>query len=139
MFARCMVLVSTIGLAAPLPLSAADLNIEIRGLPSPEGTVDVAIFDAPTQFLAKPAKGIRVSAGGSPLVVTFADLQPGTYAVSTFHDANGNGALDKNLFGRPTEKYGFSRDAAGAMRPPEFEDAALAVGSDDLTIIINLR
>lgn len=73
------------------------------------------------------------------MIAVFANLMPGTYAISTFHDGNANGALDKNLLGLPTEKYGFSRDAAQPMGPPRFQDAAFAIGSDHHTIVINLR
>jgi uncharacterized protein (DUF2141 family) len=125
--------------AMPSLLSAADLRVEIRGMSSMDGTVDVAVFDGPGQFLARPVAGVRLSAAQRPLVAIFAGLEPGAYAISTFHDANGNGALDKNLLGLPTEKYGFSRDAARPMGPPRFEDAAITVGPDNQTIIINLR
>jgi uncharacterized protein (DUF2141 family) len=73
------------------------------------------------------------------LIAVFANLKAGTYAISTFHDRNSNDTVDKNLFGLPTEKYGFSRDAAGRMGPPSFEAAAFTVGSDDHAIVINLR
>lgn len=139
MLPLCVRLVLIGGLLVPGPLCAAELKVEIRGVPSAEGTVDVAIFDIPGDFLAKRAGGIRISAGQSPLIAAFADLQPGTYAVSVFHDANGNGTLDRNLFGLPTERYGFSRDATGRMGPPDFEDAALTIGSQGHAIIINLR
>lgn len=139
MLPLCIRLVLISGFLVPGPLSATELKVEIRGVPSAEGTVDVAIFDGPGDFLAEPTAGIKVPAGQRPLVATFADLQPGTYAVSVFHDANGNGTLDRNLFGLPTEKYGFSRDAAGRMGPPDFEDASLTIGSQSHAIIIHLR
>jgi uncharacterized protein (DUF2141 family) len=139
MLPLCIRLVLISGFLVPGPLSATELKVEIRGVPSAEGTVDVAIFDDPANFLAKRTAGIKVPAGQRPTVATFADLRPGTYAVSVFHDANGNGTLDRNLFGLPTEKYGFSRDAPGRMGPPDFEDAALTIGSQGHAIIINLR
>jgi uncharacterized protein (DUF2141 family) len=139
MLGRCLILTAAAALAMPAPLAAGDLKVEIRGLPSTAGTVDVALFDGPDRFLGKPVAGVRLSAKESPLVATFAGLAPGTYAVSTFHDANENGSLDKNLLGLPTEKYGFSRDAARLMGPPRFEDAAFTIGPDHHLIIINLR
>jgi uncharacterized protein (DUF2141 family) len=138
MRARCLILAAA-ALAVPAPLVAGDLTVEIRGVSSTAGTVDVALFDGPDRFLAKPVAGVRVSAKASPLVATFAGLAPGTYAVSTFHDANANGSLDRNLLGLPTERYGFSRDAARPMGPPRFEDAAFAIGPDQHAIVINLR
>jgi uncharacterized protein (DUF2141 family) len=37
----------------------------------------------------------------------FSDIKPGKYAIAVIHDENCNGELDSNLFGIPTEGYGF--------------------------------
>ena len=50
-----------------------------------------------------------------------------------FHDENGNGELDRNVLGIPTEGHAFSNDATGRMGPPAFADAAVTVGSDPAT------
>jgi uncharacterized protein (DUF2141 family) len=139
MFTKRMIPTAVAWLAMPASLLAADLKVEIRGMSSVEGTVNIALFDGPGQFLAKPVASLKISAKERPLIAVFANLKPGTYAISTFHDANANGALDKNLLGLPTEKYGFSRDAARRMGPPSFEDAAFAIDSDQQAITINLR
>ena len=57
----------------------------------------------------------------------FADLPPGDYALTAFLDENGNSKLDSNLFGLPTEPYGFSRDARAMAGPPPFADATFRV------------
>jgi uncharacterized protein (DUF2141 family) len=130
---------AVVGMAMPPALAAGDLKVEIRGALSTEGTVYVALFDEPGRFPVKPLTGVRISVKATPLLVTFADVKPGNYAISAFDDVNGNGVLDKNLLGLPTEKYGFSRDAARLMGPPSFDEAAITVGSDDKAIVITLR
>jgi uncharacterized protein (DUF2141 family) len=55
-----------------------------------------------------------------------------------FADENGNGKLDTNLVGMPTERYGFSNDAKGNRGAPEFDAAAIAVDAD-LQAVIHLR
>ncbi len=44
--------------------------------------------------------------------------------MSVFLDENANMKLDANVFGVPTELFGFSRDARNPMGPPPFADAA---------------
>ena len=44
-----------------------------------------------------------------------------------------------NPFGVPAEPYGFSRDAAGAMGPPVWADAAFEVTAGANTQTITLR
>ena len=46
------------------------------------------------------------------------------YAVAAFQDENGDGILNSNVVGMPTENYGFSNDARGLFGPPDFDDAA---------------
>ena len=47
---------------------------------------------------------------------------PGSGAVTLFHDANGNGVLDKGLFGIPREGFGFSANPTIWRGAPAFED-----------------
>jgi uncharacterized protein (DUF2141 family) len=53
----------------------------------------------------------------------FRNVTPGTYAISAFHDENGNRRLDTNFLGIPTEDWCTSRDASGFLGPPRFTDA----------------
>jgi len=72
-------------------------------------------------------------------VVQFAGLPAGDYAVSAFLDENGNTRLDSNVFGIPTELYGFSRNARGASGPPQFADAAFRLDAAPLAHAIELK
>ena len=67
-------------------------------------------------FLASAARG--------EITWRIDDLPFGRYAISAYHDENGNGELDTGLFGIPSEDYGFSNNARGGFGPPDFADAA---------------
>jgi uncharacterized protein (DUF2141 family) len=119
---------------------AADLRIDIQGVPAAGGRVLAALFNRAEDFpRGKAIAANFADASGSAASVLFAGLAPGEYAVAVYHDANGNGRLDTNLVGQPIEAYGFSRDAAGTMGPPRFADAAVKIDGADLAIKINLR
>ncbi len=119
---------------------AGDLRVEVRGLPAAaSGIVNVALFDKAEGFPKTVLSGQRIAAAPGAVVVVFPDLKPGDYVVSAFLDENGNGQLDTNLLGLPTEKYGFSNDARGAFGPPSFGDARLHVGAEGAAIVVNLR
>jgi uncharacterized protein (DUF2141 family) len=64
---------------------------------------------------------------GADAEVRFENVAPGRYAVSLFHDQNGNGRLDSNWVGAPTEGYGASRNALPALGAPTFEENAIVV------------
>ena len=119
---------------------AGDLTIEVN-LPSDrQGTVMVAVFDKAEGFprgtalrtaLAQPVKG-KAS-------LQLADLPKGEYAVTAFLDENSNTRLDANLFGIPTELYGFSRNARGLVGPPPFADAAFRVEDSAQVQVFELK
>jgi len=52
----------------------------------------------------------------------FPDIQYGTYAVALFHDINGNGEMDKNFVGIPSEPYAFSQKPRTKWRLPKFHE-----------------
>ena len=66
----------------------------------------------------------------------FENISSGTYALAVIHDQNMNGKLDTNIFGIPTEGYGFSNGAKALLHAPSFSAASFHYdgGSLDLTI-----
>jgi uncharacterized protein (DUF2141 family) len=116
---------------------AYDLTVEVHNARSDKGTVDGALYADAASWLKQPLQGERQPATTSTVLV-YRNLQPGTYALSLFHDENGNGKLDSNIAGIPTERYGFSRDARGHMGAPSFADAAVELHGD-MTVTVHLR
>lgn len=54
----------------------------------------------------------------------FEALAPGRWAAAVVHDEDGNGELDTNLVGIPTEGFGFSNGAKARFGPPSFDAAS---------------
>ncbi|MDQ0033279.1 uncharacterized protein (DUF2141 family) [Variovorax boronicumulans] len=125
-------------LLAPLGALAADLRLSVADGPAVDATLYVALYDSAAGFAgnALASQMVPMRAGAAQLV--FPGLAPGRYAVRVFADENGNGKLDTNLFGMPTERYGFSNDAKGNLGPPEFDAAAIGIDTD-LQTVIHLR
>jgi uncharacterized protein (DUF2141 family) len=119
---------------------AGDLTIEVNVPSDRQGTVMVAVFDKAEGFprgtalrnaIVQPVKG-KAS-------LQLADLPKGEYAVTAFLDENSNTRLDANLFGIPTELYGFSRNARGLVGPPSFADAAFRVEDSAQVQVFELK
>ena len=70
------------------------------------------------------------------LRASLSDLPAGQYAVSCYHDLNGNGVLDKNWFGIPSEPYGFSNDARPSFRAPTWEESRFYWNGAD---VVNIK
>jgi uncharacterized protein (DUF2141 family) len=105
------------------PSTAQDLEVVIKNVDDQPGALMVGLFDSEKTFLKKAARGEKILAQPGSVRAFFKDIQPGEYAISAFHDANGNGKLDKNFIGIPNEGVGFSNDAMGTFGPPSFEKA----------------
>ena len=58
----------------------------------------------------------------------FDDIEPGEYTVSSFYDKNNNGGMDRNLVGKPTERYGISNGARQTFGPAMYKDARIEIG-----------
>jgi uncharacterized protein (DUF2141 family) len=118
--------------------AAADLTITLTDLRSSRGTVHVALYDSPEAF---PEDGLYIAdriVPAASAIAVFADIAPGTYAVATFHDENGNGEFDQGFLGLPLEGYAFSNEAHAVFGPPDFADAAFTVGPEGTAITIGM-
>jgi uncharacterized protein (DUF2141 family) len=105
---------------------AADLTVTVKGVRSSSGAVLLAVYDREGSFMnpAQAKFSRKENAAKGEVKFVFHDVPPGKYAVASFHDENGNGKLDTNAAGIPTEGYGFSNDAQGYGGPPAFLQAA---------------
>ncbi len=102
----------------------ADLFIEVDNIRQDMGTIWVGIYDKEANFLVKEKAiilGEAVRTTGR-LTVQVSDLPRGEYAVALFHDINGNGELDVNFLGIPTEPFAFSGQPGSRWRLPRFEE-----------------
>ena len=126
-----------------VPGFAADLAIEVHGVRSTEGRVYVAVRGPESKAEFPSRDGVvdrfRESARVGVIRLVARDLPTGRYAVNAFHDENGNGELDTNLVGIPSEGYGFANDPVIRFGPPEFEAAAVTVGESSAVAVLTLN
>jgi uncharacterized protein (DUF2141 family) len=119
---------------------ATDLTVTVNGVQNDRGYIVSTVFSSEASFLKRPEAfaSLRIKASQGDVAYSLKNLPPGKYAVSAFHDVNGNDRLDTDPSGQPTEVYGFSNDARGVSGPPEFADAAVEIGDQTKTISIRL-
>ena len=137
-------LLTTTALAAmvAIPVLAADLSIEVRGVRSGDGRVYVAVHGPESKDTFPSGddivSGLREPARIGTLHFVVNDLPAGRYAVNAFHDENDNGALDTNLVGIPSEGYGFANDPSTTFGPADFEEAAVTVGETSGVAVLTM-
>ncbi|WP_448571595.1 DUF2141 domain-containing protein [Trichothermofontia sp.] len=119
-----------------------NLQVEIVGLRDRSGDICLNLFDRADGFphdrekaKARQCLTLAEQPEDTPIVVTFADLPVGNYAISLFHDHNQDGVLNRGEFGIPSEGFGFSNNAPVRTGPPRFGHAMILVaGQTPITV-----
>ncbi|OXB08110.1 hypothetical protein B0A72_00540 [Flavobacterium pectinovorum] len=106
------------------------LTVSISGLKNNTGVVKVGLYNSEGTFLKTVYKSLASEIKNDKAVVTFENLPAGEYAISTYHDENNNGKLDRNAMGIPSEDYAASNNAKGFMGPPSYNDAKFVINKD---------
>ena len=123
-------------------ISPGEAVIRITGAANDYGQIKVAIYGSDTTFNQPPdaafAQSSSIQDGEAILILTVEDL-PEQIAVAAFHDENDDGTLNRNRFGIPSERYGFSRNARGLTGPPTFGQTVIPRPQAGATIEIFVR
>ena len=123
--------------AAPAQAQDADVTLTFE-TGSRTGKVMVALFNSEANYQTNaPFASAEADASGETAVAVFHNLPAGDYAVRAYHDVNGDGRMNTNPFGMPSEPYAFSNNAVGMMGPASWERAHFTVsGATTQTISI---
>lgn len=122
---------------------SATLTVKITNIESKKGDIKLALFDrsGKAHFVYKPESAFKREIGiinGSTATATFTQIPYGEYAISVFHDENGDETLNRAAAGFPTEAYGFSNNPPG-LRIPEYEEAVFEIKTSTNELIIELK
>ena len=129
--------------ALPLSIVAAGqsggvLHVAVDNVRDHTGHVHIDLCTE-KQFLGDCPVAADAPARTGMTMVTLTGLKPGRYAVQATYDQNGNGKVDRALFGIPKEGVGFSNDAKIRLGPPKWEEAVFDYDGQERTIKLRLR
>ena len=138
-------LLSSVALAASLmsaSVYASHIDFQITGIKA--GATDVGtgklyiqLFRGEENYQTGEAlMAMAVAPNSDTATVRFSDVGPGEYALRFFHDENNNGELETNLFGLPTEGYGFSNNAKPSFGPVSYQEIKFDV-VDGADVVVN--
>lgn len=114
--------------------TAAPLLVNVTGVARAGGIVRCALFaeskgfPKDDQYARQVLRVVPDSAG--TVRCRFTEVPDGRYAVSVAHDVNGNGTVDTNMVGQPTEPWGTTNAVRPRFRPPRFDEAAISISGD---------
>lgn len=131
----------TISVAAESGSDRNVIHVTVVSLRNDNGQLRCALFSSGEGFPKDATKAIAsasVALKGESASCDFADVAPGSYAVSVFHDENSNGKLDTNFMGIPKEGVAASNDARGRFGPPKFDDAKFNFSGGRLDLKVHI-
>lgn len=109
-------------LAAAVHPPASTVEVEVTGLRNGRGVIHACLMRDREKFpdCGRDPRALRqtIKAGSAHLV--FANVPPGDYALTLFHDENANDRLDTFL-GIPKEGFGFSRNPVVRFGAPRYD------------------
>lgn len=116
------------------------IQIKLTGIKSSKGNIRVALFNTEDSYKTESTtyKNLVVPAQSGEMNIQMDNIAAGDYAIAVYHDSNGNGKLDKSIFGPPTEYYGFSNNARGSFGKPSYKDCKFTV-TENKVLEIRLR
>lgn len=103
------------------------IEVSLTQFKSDAGKAKVGLYNEADKFLDVTYMSLDSEIKDGNAMVTFKNVPDGTYAISSYHDADNSGELNMFLGMFPTESYGCSNGARGYFGPPKWEDAKFEV------------
>ena len=125
-------------LIAPMA-SAQTLTVTLDKIKKTQGTINLGVFDEAGYETGKAVNGATVTVDAATETVTIEGLAPGFYGIKLYHDVDGNGEMNTNPFGMPTEPFAFSNNAKGRFGPAKWDAAKFEVTAEGGVQVISLN
>ncbi len=135
-----IVALSTLSAIVPAPAQAQTpppncATVEVQNVRPEQGVLMIAAFADAASFNKSPVVATQMKAGAATMTFPLCGLAGTSIALTLFQDLNGNGKLDANAFGIPSEPWGASGKPA-AMAAPTWETTVVPLNGT--TIVVKL-
>ena len=136
-----LALIGTTPVFAAEATAPADLVVHVTGFAHDRGQAVANLFREGEDVLRKPLLQVKAKVANGESTLMFPALAYGEYAISVFHDENGNGDLDHNFLHLPAEPLGFSNGFRFGVFSglPSFEKLRITFGAGSRPVEIRVR
>lgn len=112
-------------------------TFSIENIGSDKGNIVVGICTNADEFAERePCKYSFSMPAKKGTITQQINIAKGKYGIIVYHDENSNNRLDMAMFGKPTERYGFSNNKCGAFgSKPPFKEALINVDGHTSAVI----
>jgi uncharacterized protein (DUF2141 family) len=130
----CTAAIALLSFAA-LARADACASIEVQNLRLNQGPLMIAAYGDAANFRKTAAASMQLPVSAETMQVQLCNLTGPIVALTLYQDLNGNGKLDANAFGVPSEPWGASGKTS-AMTAPTWETTQIPL--DGSTIVVKL-
>ena len=138
-----LVLAVLAGASTQVGTSGASVTLQVRveGFENVDGAAGIAVWNQAQGFPEDIEHAVATTYAtirDGVAMARFDQLEPGTYAITVYHDRNANRRFDKNWLGMPKEDWGVSNNVRPRLRAPRFNEAMLDVGTGETLVEIRV-
>ena len=120
------------------PAAASNLTVELEGVRATGGTLYVTVQDREQFMQPRGTAGTVVQRPQAGAHRFGFDVPPGDYAVSIWHDDNGNGQFDKDESHQPLDGWAMANGAA-LRAEPTFDQVKTPVGPGPAALRLSMN
>lgn len=113
------------------------ITVTVPNVANSQGEVFFGLYDENTFMKARPIQSEKSMIADGVAKIVFTNVPEGVFAISCFHDINGNNTMDFEPNGMPKESYGVSNNNM-SYGPPMWDDAKFEVGTENLNLEIKI-
>jgi len=118
---------------------SANISVKISDIKNNQGSVLFGLYTQTTFLKAEPEFTAKSEIVNGVAQVTFKNVPTGTYAITCFHDLNGNDKMDFEPSGMPKEDYTVSNNAKNMYGPPTWDDAKFSLDTADISMDLDMN
>ena len=90
----------------------AVLTLTVENIKKPQGFISAGLYQGQESYdTGRRLTGEIIAVEGDRVTLTFDGVPVGEYGIKLTHDVDGNGKMNRGLFGIPSEPYAFSNSA----------------------------
>ncbi|MFN0024482.1 MAG: DUF2141 domain-containing protein [Parvularculaceae bacterium] len=127
-----------IAFLAAAPALAADVTVSVKGVRAANGPLYISL-QTRDEFMKDDGSYGEIIKSPSPGVVsvTLPNVAPGQYAVSVWHDIDGDGVFDAAANGSPLDGWAMI-DAASLRAAPAFDQVSFKIEKSSVSVDVDM-
>ena len=129
----CTAALALLSFAALAHAQPGCVKAEVQNLRTGQGPLMVAAYVDAASFRKTAASQMQIAVTGETMQIQVCGLVGETAALLVYQDLNGNGTMDANPFGMPTEPWG-SSGRSPPMSGPTWATAQVPLGADAIVL-----